>query len=780
MPREELAKLVNELQDTQHKLERKNIELRNSIQIKEQALKKYADHYDFAPVGYLSLDVKGCILAINLTGCHFLGEDRQTLINKPVTKFLDPEYKNVFREHIQHVFNTGGSDACQVKVQYKNVSYDVELRSVVVKDEDTNRLYCRSSMFNISGKLEIEAALDEQRKLTEAVFEHIETSILFCNKDGVITIINKAAKSLFGAHITGLSCEDWPEHLRLYAKDGVTPINKEDIPLYKAWKGETMTNEEINYISPEGYRRILLASGQPVFRPNEINPGAFIAMHDITDRKTSERNLQTYQQQLEKLVEDRTADLKMANTQLSEEVSERSRLQKRLQTEKYLAESIISSQPGLFFLIDRQGRMHRWNKNMEIYSGFSKMEIKNMMALDLLHKEDVGETKARLNNAFQEGKAVGKARVVTKEGQVIPFLLTGVAVKLGGEEFVIGTGIDITASEKERMERMRFFQILEKSMNEIYIFDAVDVNLIYVNEGARKNLGYPHAELMGMKAFDLEPEITEVKFQEIIRPLLKKDQEKIVFQTIHEREDGSRYPIEVQLQLIEEGDRSVFVAMGHDITDRLKADEQLRTSLREKEVLLGEIHHRVKNNLSIISALLTIQAGYVEDRKVKNLFKDCESRVKSMGMIHEMLYRQENFDRVDFGSYLRNLINHISSNFKSPDTTIHTNLNIDGDVSLDISTAVPCALVINELITNAYKHAFKGRNEGTINVSLTFAGEGIELTVEDDGIGLPSLTDSFNTMGMTLINGLTAQLKGTVALERVEKGSKFKVCFSNP
>lgn len=775
LPREELIKLVEELQKNKENLETQNNELSKAVKSKDQTLKSYVEHYDYAPVGYLTLDAKGSILSVNLTGCSFFGEERQKLINQSVTKFLDPAHKDTFENHIERIFSTGEREVCQVKVKYNGGSYIIELRSAVVPDGEGRPRYCRSSMFNVTERIQVAAELEEQRKLMGAVFEHIESSILVCSHDGNLTLLNKAATDLFGTNLTGIGCDEWAKRLKLYREDGETPLNKEEMPLFRAWKGEKIKNIEVNFIPEEGETRTLLVSGQPIYDQHGLNLGAVVALLDITDRKRTEVEIKSYQEQLEMLVEVRTRELRRANNQLSEEVTERSSLQKRLQTEKHIAESIISSHPGLFFLIDKQGRMHRWNKSLEYHTGYSREEIKKMTAFDLLDQKDLEILKFSLNLAFKEGHTGGKARLISKDGSKTPFLLNGVAIKLADQDFVIGTGIDITAIESERAEKMRFLQVLEKSKNEIFIFDANTNELAYVNAGARKNLGYNQEELMKMKAYDIKPDLSADEFQELVKPLINNEKEKIIFQSQHKRSDGSKYPVEVNLQLIEQENEKLFVAFSWDITNRLKAEERIKSALHEKEVLLKEIHHRVKNNLSIVSSLLTIQTSYVKDLAVKDLFIESESRVKSMAMIHELLYQQENFSEIDFDPYIRKLIHHISSNYKSPGLDIRTEVNID-DVFLEIGTAVPCALLVNELLTNAYKHAFKGRKKGIISISLVNEAGTIILKVEDDGVGLPPDINKINTLGMTLIHGLTNQLKGEIDIKN-GNGAKFHIHF---
>ncbi|MEX2402943.1 MAG: PAS domain S-box protein, partial [Balneolales bacterium] len=368
-----------------------------------------------------------------------------------------------------------------------------------------------------------------------------------------------------------------------------------------------------------------------------------------------------------------------------------------------LAEFLIKSQPGLFLLFDKKGNIHWWNNRLEYYSGYTYEEIKNLKVLDLVEEQDKNALQKKIDEAFSTGKADIEIRLTSKKGENILFLLTWIATELEGEQYIMGTGIDITMKEKERSEKMRYFQVLENSKNEIAIFDAETFDLVYVNEGARQNLGYSHDALMKMKAYDIQPEFNDESFRDHIRPLLNGEKDKLKYETLYLRKDGSIYNVEEHLQLIESAGELLLVAIVIDITERLEREKQIKSSLREKELLLGEVHHRVKNNLAIVSSLLNLQAGNAQEDSLKMQFKESESRIKTMAMIHQMLYEQENFSEINFGLYLKHLIKYIEKNFK-----VFENISIKvhaEEISFDITTAVPCALIVNELVTNAYKHA---------------------------------------------------------------------------
>lgn len=214
-----------------------------------------------------------------------------------------------------------------------------------------------------------------------------------------------------------------------------------------------------------------------------------------------------------------------------------------------------------------------------------------------------------------------------------------------------------------------------------------------------------------------------------------------------------------------------------DITEFKKADESLKRSLKEKEVLLQEIHHRVKNNMQIISSLLNLQAGYVQDEKDLEVFKESQNRVKSMAMIHEKLYQSEELSEIDVGDYIKTLVSDLSHSYNADPRKINTEFHIE-KIKLNIETTIPLGLIINELITNSLKHAFPEDRKGTISITLCSVNNQLSLTVADDGVGLPEDIDfqDTQTLGLQLVNNLVGQLNGIIELDR-SKGTEFRIIF---
>ena len=229
------------------------------------------------------------------------------------------------------------------------------------------------------------------------------------------------------------------------------------------------------------------------------------------------------------------------------------------------------------------------------------------------------------------------------------------------------------------------------------------------------------------------------------------------------------------------GDIGGLIFFTQVITARKRAEQALRDSLAEKEILLKEIHHRVKNNMQVISSILNLQAGYVEDARARALFADCQGRVQSMAMIHEKLYRSANLATLDFGQHVRELTEGMVSSFG--EVAERVRLQIEAEtVTLDIDSAIPVGLILNELVTNALKYAFPGGRAGTLRIALRRDGpERILLSVADDGIGLPEGLEvgRSRSLGLKMIHSLTRQIRGQVEVRR-GTGVEFRISFPLP
>jgi PAS domain S-box-containing protein len=212
--------------------------------------------------------------------------------------------------------------------------------------------------------------------------------------------------------------------------------------------------------------------------------------------------------------------------------------------------------------------------------------------------------------------------------------------------------------------------------------------------------------------------------------------------------------------------------------NRLRSEQQLNNSLREKEILIKELHHRVKNNLQVISSLLSLQMRRVDDERYRSLFQESQNRIHAMALVHEKLYHSEIMTRIDFGKYINELTQHLFYSYNINRHLVRLDLDVK-EVFLGIDVAVPCAMIVNELISNSLKHAFPDGRKGIISVTLSLAEGGKHLlAVSDDGIGMPGDFDPGKTdsLGMQIVHSLARQIRGTIDISRGE-GTRVSIVF---
>ena len=223
--------------------------------------------------------------------------------------------------------------------------------------------------------------------------------------------------------------------------------------------------------------------------------------------------------------------------------------------------------------------------------------------------------------------------------------------------------------------------------------------------------------------------------------------------------------------------KNLLIIAEKEIESRKNAENKIKLSLEEKNILLQEIHHRVKNNMQIISSLLNLQTRYVDDEEAVNVLKESQNRVRSMAMIHEKLYQSNDLSHINFVDYIQSLVSNLFYSYNIKNLQIKSILEID-DIRLNMETAVPCGLIISEIVSNSLKYAFPNEMHGEILVSLKSVEDGYELIISDNGVGLPEELDFDNnkSLGLILVKSLTEQIDGEITIHR-NHGTEFKIRF---
>jgi PAS domain S-box-containing protein len=371
--------------------------------------------------------------------------------------------------------------------------------------------------------------------------------------------------------------------------------------------------------------------------------------------------------------------------------------------------------------------------------------------------------------------------VLRPDGTEVPVEVLAQMVTIKGRQVLQGVFRDITERKSTEKDMGRLINAINISTEGITIADEND-RFIYVNAAFAEIFGHTPEELIGDT------------WRKIVPPEIIAPTEKGLSETIRNRgvgvfkgevpglqKDGNIIPTDVSATGFFDGDGKYqgHVCIVKDITERKRVEEQIEASLKEKEMLLREIHHRVKNNMQVISSLLWLQSGYIKDKKYLDMFRDSQNRIISMSLIHEKLYRSKDLAKIEFDEYIRDLVNGLFQSHGVKTGTIELKINVD-NVSLGILHAIPCGLLINELITNSLKYAFPDDRKGKISVSLHLNNENmVELKVSDNGVGIPSDVDFRKTesLGLRLVTILVeGQLKGKIDLDR-SRGTEFIIRF---
>lgn len=250
------------------------------------------------------------------------------------------------------------------------------------------------------------------------------------------------------------------------------------------------------------------------------------------------------------------------------------------------------------------------------------------------------------------------------------------------------------------------------------------------------------------------------------------------FEWIHKRKNGQNFPAEVLLSAFNYGGERVLQATVLDITERKLSEKKVKQSLYEKEVLLKEVHHRVKNNLQIISSILSLQSFSISDQQTIDLLTNSQNRIRSMSLIHELLYQTKDFSTINFSEYIRSISTNLFQSYnQSADIHLITELE---ELFLDLDLAIPCGLIINELVTNSLKYAFDINGEGEVKIQLSQKGDDVLLKMQDNGKGFPETINfrATESLGMQLVVSLVDQIDGEIVFDN-SHGTSYEIRFKN-
>jgi PAS domain S-box-containing protein len=467
----------------------------------------------------------------------------------------------------------------------------------------------------------------------------------------------------------------------------------------------------------------------------------------------------------------------------------------------------IEAAPTGMLMMDDKGAIVLVNAQVEKLFGYQREDLLGNR-IEMLVPERYRSRHPDFRKAFfadPKSRAMGGGRELyglRKDGSEMPIEIGLNPLQTPEGNFVLSSVVDIT----ERRRSVEQFRLaIEAAPTGMLMMDKGGV-IVLVNAQVEKLFGYPREEILGKKIEMLVPERFRVRHPEFRKSFFGDPRARAMGggrELYGLRKDGSEVPVEIGLNPLQTSEGDFVLSSVVDITERKRADVerenllgQLRTlntdlerrvtertselsaTLREREVLLQEIHHRVKNNLQVISSLINMQVRQLEDNSSRDALEECQTRVQAIALIHEKLYQSKDYSRVPFSEYAKSLVANVFSAAGVSRSAVALHLAME-DLSLGVDKAIPCGLILNELITNALKHAFPNQRHGTVRVELRRDGErDVVFAVIDDGVGMPAefhMNDS-PSLGMSLVHTLVEQLDGSIEIIR-DAGTTFQVRF---
>jgi PAS domain S-box-containing protein len=646
------------------------------------------------------------------------------------------------------------------------------------------------------------AAANEVLARQAEIIASSDDAVVSKTLDGRITSWNNGAARIFGYS---------PSEMIGRPIDVIVPANRKDEEktfLEKLSRGERIEHYDTVRVCKDGTRVEVSVTLSPIRDSDGNIIGASKIARDITGRKLAQL-----------MLEKKSTELEILNQNLEGMVAERTRkleseVERRTQAAEKLRIAQQAAHIGTFDLNLKTG-VNTWTPELEAIYGLAPGSFPKTQPAweNLVHPDDRARAIGAVNLAFQSYEPEeSEWRVIWPDGSVR--WLTGrfqvFKDKRGKPAQLTGVNIDITDRKEAEIALRDLTENLERKVRERTLdLQERDERLNFTLRSAQagawdwnietETLDWDAAmfSIFGVSRESFKasyPAFIELVHPEDREPVNKKVLEAVEKDQDFEGEYRVIWPDKSIHHILargksyrnKQGKPSYMLGICWDVTQRkqeeLASENKIRGALAEKEVLLREIHHRVKNNLNIISSLLELQAMGIRDPQVRDSFIESQNRVMSMALIHEKLYQSKNLARLAFANYVNELVLCIYHSYGRDPQAIRPEINI-GKAELDIDTAIPCSLIINELVSNSLKHGFPANKTGHVLVSLQALKEEsntYELEVSDDGVGFPAgfQLEGTRSLGLKLVHSLTKQLGGTLMANGSKEGADFKVRFA--
>jgi len=694
---------------------------------------------DQAPVDIaLVTPVTAKIIYANDFMCRSLGYSAEELAS--MTSFdLDPSLNEERIAELDRQFFAKGFiplfESCHRRKDGTVFPIEMVLKRIMFENVDVVMCFAQ----DISKRKQAETMLKEQLHFLQQLLDSIPIPVFFKDAGGLYLGCNSAYERFFGV-----------SRSQLVGKTVYDVAPKEQADIYFEADSELFNNQETQLYETridhnDGSRHDVIFNKAVFFDAEGCVAGIVGAIVDITERRRAEETLRRSEERFRSLVE---------------------------------------TSSDWIWEVDVRGVYTYSSPNVADILGYDPQEVMGKTPFDLMSPEEAERMRMRFVGIVASGTSFHGLENVNlhRNGHEVIIETNGVPIFGVDGELCGYRGIDRDITERKRaeealMESEEKFRVLaETSPSAIALYQGEEV--IYINPTATRLLGYSIEELSKMSFWGCVHDDFQGMVRERVLARLRGEPMPSKYECKLVTKDGRELWAIMSIGLMEFKGKPAGIVTLMDTTEAKLAEERIRSSLAEKEVLLKEVHHRVKNNLQIISSLLDLQSEFITDLQLRGCFLESQNRIRSMALIHERLYGAEDFASIDFEEYVKDLSRSLFESYVVDPRQIYLELDA-GKISLDISRAIPCGLIINELVSNSLKHAFPDGRSGEISIRFKADADGwITLEIADTGVGLPAGLDFRNTgtLGLELVNLLAQQLRGEVAI-RSSPGTRFIVRF---
>jgi PAS domain S-box-containing protein len=471
---------------------------------------------------------------------------------------------------------------------------------------------------------------------------------------------------------------------------------------------------------------------------------------------------------------------------MARDITERKQAEERLRESEEKYRNLVENINDVIYQLDNNGFITYVSPMVKTIIGYDPSDIIGQKFDRFFFKEDLPILMENFKKLLTGASLESEYRILTKSGKVRWIHTSSRPMVVDGKITGIHGVLSDISERKRTVDALKESEELYKSLirasPEAVTATDLEGKIIFASPQTIKLYYYDNQdELLGRNAFEMiDPKDHERAMKNLKITLEKGFVRNLEYTML--KKNGSSFIGELNAALIKdaEGKPKSFIAAVRDITKRKGAEGRLRKALEEKDILLREVHHRVKNNIQVITSMLSLHSKYIKDQQYSEMIQEIQNRIRSMALIHEKLYKSEDISFVNFNDYIKELVNELFRSYGANVAVIKPEISVQ-NVLLGIDDGIPCGLIINELVSNSLKHGFSGYDSGgKISIELTSSGEKkIILKVSDTGVGFPNELDfkNSNSFGLRLVNTLVEQLGGEINLQRGEGGTKFNISF---